>query len=178
MWLMWLIGSLSYSIHIICLVSLKLRFTCSKFLLLLLVIIFGLSGIKLIMKVLSRMLLLYISSTINKTVLEHHAAWKSTLAISREVWQSPSPHFFKINYDTAIRYIFSAQVVVCRDSRGFIIKCVSLISSPCSPIMVKLLQLSWQLDWRFLWVYSTLFWKVICLWLLKFSNCTPLHKIE
>jgi len=51
---------------------------------------------------------LLISTTINKTALE--------------VWKSPSPPFFKINYDTAIRATFSAQVAVCRDSIGSIIK--------------------------------------------------------
>ncbi len=75
-----------------------------------------------------------VSFTINKTILEHHAAWKNTLAISREVRMPPSHIFFKINYDTAIRDTFSAQVAVCRDSRGSIIKCLFLISSPCSPI--------------------------------------------
>jgi hypothetical protein len=75
---------------------------------------------------------LVISFTINKTVLEHHVAWKNSLAISREIWQPPSPPFFKINYDTAIIDIFSTQAAVCRDSRGTIIRCVSIISSPCS----------------------------------------------
>jgi len=64
----------------------------------------------------------------------NHSTWKVKLAISCEVWQSPSPPFFKINYDSAIRDTFSAQVAVCRDSRGSIIKCLFLISSPCSPI--------------------------------------------
>jgi len=29
------------------------------------------------------------------------------------------------------------------------------------PFMVKLLQLSWQLDWQSRWAYSTVFWNVI-----------------
>jgi hypothetical protein len=49
---------------------------------------------------------LVISFIINKTVLEHHSVWKIKLAISCEVWQSPSPHFLKINYDTTIRETF------------------------------------------------------------------------
>jgi hypothetical protein len=38
---------------------------------------------------------LIISSTINKTILEYHSAWKIKLAISCEVWQSHSPFFFQ-----------------------------------------------------------------------------------
>jgi hypothetical protein len=49
---------------------------------------------------------LVILFTINKTVLEHHSTWKTKLAISCEVWQYPSPPFFKINYDTIIRDTF------------------------------------------------------------------------
>jgi hypothetical protein len=77
---------------------------------------------------------LIISFTINKTVLEHHSAWKTKLVPSCKVWKSPPSFSFKINYDTTIQDTFSAQVAVCRDSSGSIIKCVSFISSPCSPI--------------------------------------------
>jgi len=73
---------------------------------------------------------LVISYTINKNVLEHHFTWKIKLCISCELWQSPPAPFFKINYDTSIRDTFSAQAAVCRDSKGCIIKCFSLISSP------------------------------------------------
>jgi hypothetical protein len=41
---------------------------------------------------------------------------------------------FKRNYDTAIRATFSAQAAVCRDSTGSIIKCTSIINSPCSAL--------------------------------------------
>jgi hypothetical protein len=77
---------------------------------------------------------LIISSTINKTVLEHHSAWKKKLAPIPEVWRSLSPPYLKINYDTAIRDTFSAQSAVCRDSSGSILRCISLISFPCTAI--------------------------------------------
>jgi hypothetical protein len=38
------------------------------------------------------------------------------------LWQSLSAHFFKINYDTAIRDTLSTQAAICKDSRGYIIK--------------------------------------------------------
>jgi hypothetical protein len=75
---------------------------------------------------------LLISTTINKIAPEHFSAWKTKYDKTPEVWKSPSPPFFKINYDTAIRASFSAQAAVCRDSTGSIIKCTSIISSPCS----------------------------------------------
>jgi hypothetical protein len=67
-------------------------------------------------------------------VLEHHFAWKTKLAPTPEYWRSPSPSYLKINYDTAIKYTFSAQSVVYRDSTDCIIRCISLISSPCTAI--------------------------------------------
>jgi hypothetical protein len=75
-----------------------------------------------------------LSATINRIVLEHHSAWASLQSPPSAVWQKPCSPFFKINYDTAIRDSFSAQAAVCRDSAGSIIKCSSLISSPCSAI--------------------------------------------
>jgi hypothetical protein len=114
------------------LVSLRLRSTCSKSLLLLLVIIFGLLGIKLIMRILYRMLLLlHLQST--------KLFWNIIL-LGRLNWPflveygSPLLRFLKINYNTTIRDTFSAQAAVCRDSRGSIIRCISLISFSCSHI--------------------------------------------
>jgi hypothetical protein len=77
---------------------------------------------------------LSISTTINRISLEHYYAWTTKFDKTPAVWKSPSPPYFKINYDTAIRATFSAQAAVCRDSTGSIIKCISLISSPCSPL--------------------------------------------
>jgi hypothetical protein len=46
---------------------------------------------------------------------------------------------FQINCDTTIRDSFFAQIAVSRDSSGSIIKCISFISSPCSPLYGKAL---------------------------------------
>jgi hypothetical protein len=75
---------------------------------------------------------LIISTTINKTTLEHFSAWKTKYNKTPDVWKSPSPPYFKINYDTAIKTSFFAQAAVCRDSTGSIIKCTCIISSHCS----------------------------------------------
>jgi len=74
---------------------------------------------------------LVISATINKLVLEHHSAWFTTLIRNPEVWQKPSSPFYKVNYDTTICPSFSAQVAVIKNFSGAVIKCSSLISSPC-----------------------------------------------
>jgi hypothetical protein len=88
---------------------------------------------------------LIISTTINKIALEHYSAWTTKYDKTPEVWKSPSPPYFKINYDTAIKATFSAQVAVCRDSTGSIIKCISLISSPCSTLYGEATAARWQL---------------------------------
>jgi hypothetical protein len=77
---------------------------------------------------------LSISTTINRIALEHYYAWTAKYDKTPAVWKSPSPPYFKINYDTAIRATFSTQAAVCRDSTGSIIKCISLIISSCSPL--------------------------------------------
>lgn len=77
---------------------------------------------------------LIISSTINKTVLEHHSAWKKKLVLTPKVWRSPSPPYLKINYDTAFRDTLLAQSAICRDSSDYILWCISIINSPCTAI--------------------------------------------
>lgn len=72
-----------------------------------------------------------ISATINRLVLEHHSAWSSSMIRSPEIWQEPFPHFYKVNYDTAIRPSFSAQAAVIRSFSGSVIGCSSIISPPC-----------------------------------------------
>lgn len=63
-----------------------------------------------------------ISAHINRLVLEHSSAWKTSLSRSLEVWQRPSSHFIKINYGTAIRDSFSAQATVIWDSTSTLIR--------------------------------------------------------
>jgi hypothetical protein len=45
---------------------------------------------------------LSISTSINKTALEHYSAWTTKYDKTPVIWKSPSPPYFKINYDTAI----------------------------------------------------------------------------
>jgi hypothetical protein len=77
---------------------------------------------------------LIISTTINKTTLEHYSEWTIKYDKTPEVWKSHSPPYLKINYDTVIRTTFSTQVAICKDSTSSIITCTSLISSPCSAL--------------------------------------------
>ena len=46
----------------------------------------------------------------------------------------PPPNYFKVNFDAAIRESFSTQAAVCRNSKGQIIKILSQVRPPCSPI--------------------------------------------
>ena len=74
-----------------------------------------------------------VSLHINKISFEHFQAWHSSSQVLLEKW-TPSPlNWVKINFDTAIRDSFSAQAVVCRDSRGQVLHLSSQISLPCSP---------------------------------------------
>jgi hypothetical protein len=66
--------------------------------------------------------------------LEHYTAWSSKLHPVKEVWSKPSLGFCKVNFDTAIREGFSTQVAVCRNSKGEIIKAITQVSPPCSPV--------------------------------------------
>jgi hypothetical protein len=82
------------------------------------------------------------------------------------VWARPSPPYYKINYDTAIRQDFSAQAVVCRDSRGTIIGCFILISPPALPVLqflAKPQQLFSLVVWLYLWSFNISSWKVTLL---------------
>jgi hypothetical protein len=48
----------------------------------------------------------------------------------------PTPYsIFKINFDIAIRDIFSAQPAVCRNHKGQIIKLVTQVNQFCQPYM-------------------------------------------
>jgi hypothetical protein len=75
----------------------------------------------------------FVSAHINKISLEHFLAWHPSTQAPMENWTPPPPNWVKINFDTAIRYSFLAQAVVCRDSQGWILHLSSHISSPCTP---------------------------------------------
>jgi hypothetical protein len=77
---------------------------------------------------------LSISSAVNQASRTHLSASTSKSISVKQAWKKPEPDCFKINYDTAIRSNFSTQAVVCRDSNGAIIQCISKISLPCTPL--------------------------------------------
>jgi hypothetical protein len=80
---------------------------------------------------------LFVSSTVNQVSRTHFSAWSNQIISVKQVWKKPDPDCFKINYDTAIRSNFSAQAAVCRDSNGSILKCITKLSPPCTPLYGK-----------------------------------------
>jgi hypothetical protein len=73
---------------------------------------------------------LQVSQHINKVSFEHFTAWNQVPA-HVERWIPPVFPSYKLNFDTAIRDIFSAQAMVCRNHQGCIIHMISQISLPC-----------------------------------------------
>jgi hypothetical protein len=67
---------------------------------------------------------------INRISLDHHAAWKTKAQPMRELWSPPQAGNFKVNFNTAIRDLFSVQAAVCRDSTGAIVKVLYQYSPP------------------------------------------------
>ena len=56
--------------------------------------------------------------------------------LSLNQWDNFGPllkQAFNVNFDTPIKDLFSFQVVVCRDSKGKIIKTLYQFSPPCDP---------------------------------------------
>jgi hypothetical protein len=74
-----------------------------------------------------------VSIHVNKIALEHFQAWHSSSQVQLKAWATPPPNWIKINFDTAIRDLFSAQVVICHDSQGQVLHMSSQISPSCSP---------------------------------------------
>jgi hypothetical protein len=77
--------------------------------------------------------ILKLADTIKQTALAHLAAGKIASEPIIESWSPPSKGAFKINFDTAIRGQYSAQVAVCRDHSSTIISACSQISPSCDP---------------------------------------------
>jgi ribonuclease HI len=75
----------------------------------------------------------FVSAHINKISLEHFIAWHPPTQELEEKWIPPPPNWVKFNFDTVIRDSFSAQAMVCRDSKGRILHLSSQISSSCTP---------------------------------------------
>jgi hypothetical protein len=51
----------------------------------------------------------------------------------REFWSPSQAGSFNVNFDTPIRDLFSFQAIVCRDSKGKIIKALYQFRPPCDP---------------------------------------------
>jgi hypothetical protein len=62
-----------------------------------------------------------LAANIKRVSYEHFAAWSSKLHLVKEIWSKPPQGFCKINFDAAIREVFSTQAAVCRNSNGEII---------------------------------------------------------
>jgi hypothetical protein len=74
-----------------------------------------------------------LASSINRTSLDHAAAWNSPSPFVKKFWSPPLAGSFKVNFDTAIRENFSVQATVCRDSKGKIVMVISQVNPPCDP---------------------------------------------
>jgi hypothetical protein len=75
-----------------------------------------------------------LATNIKHVSYEHFAAWSSKLQPVKEIWSKPPQDFCKINFDAAIREDFSTQAAVCRNSNGEIIKIITQVRPPCSPV--------------------------------------------
>ena len=75
-----------------------------------------------------------LAANIKCVSFEHFVAWSSKLQPVKEVWSKPPQGFYKINFDAAIKEDFPTQAVVCRNSNGEIIKILTQVRPPCSPV--------------------------------------------
>jgi hypothetical protein len=97
---------------------------------------------------------LKLAANIKRVSLEHYAAWSSKLHLVKEIWSKPPPNLSKVNFDAAIQEYFSIQATVCKNSNGLIIKMLSQVRPPCSPVygealaaqLVGVLAISLKLD--------------------------------
>jgi hypothetical protein len=81
-------------------------------------------------------ILVFVSS-LKKLSMEHFAAWysvSSPVSEKSKKWTTPLEGSYKFNFDTTTRGSFSAQVAVCRNSHGCIVKALSQISPLCDPV--------------------------------------------
>jgi len=74
-----------------------------------------------------------VANLITSTFHHHCDAWSHQIDPVPEKWIRPPLHWFKINFDTAIRDSFSSQAAICRNHNGHLIKFASQIQSKCSP---------------------------------------------
>jgi hypothetical protein len=65
---------------------------------------------------------------------EHYAAWFLKLHPVKEVWSKPLQGFCKVNFDATIREGYSIQATVYKNSNGEIIKVLTQVRPPYSPM--------------------------------------------
>jgi hypothetical protein len=97
-----------------------------------------------------------LAANIKHVSYEHFAIWSSKLQPVKEIWSKPQG-FCKINFDVAIREDFSTQAAVCRNSNGEIIKIITQVRPPCSPMYEE------ALAWPTLYSWNNSFLKEILL---------------
>jgi hypothetical protein len=81
---------------------------------------------------------LVLFATINRTVLEHHYAWASQHPQPHALWLKPCSFLrlimIQLFGNFILFFIFYAQAAICTDYSGYIIKCSSRISPPCTTV--------------------------------------------
>ena len=75
-----------------------------------------------------------LAAKIRRVTMEHYAAWSSKLHPIIEVWSKPPQSWCKLNFGAAIKEGFSTQAAVCINFNGEIIKTLTQVSPPCSPV--------------------------------------------
>jgi hypothetical protein len=78
-----------------------------------------------------------LAANINRISLEHYTTWTTISNLVRELWSPSSTDIFKVNFDAAIRELFSVKAAICRNFKGQIIKIFSQVRPPCNPTYGK-----------------------------------------
>jgi hypothetical protein len=80
-----------------------------------------------------------LATNIKRVSLEHYAAWSLNLHPVKEVWSKPPQGFCKVNIDATVREGYSTQAAICRNSIGEIIKVLTQVRPPYSPVYGEVL---------------------------------------
>lgn len=73
-----------------------------------------------------------LAANMKRVSLDHYATWSSLSHPTREHWIPPTAGHYKINFASVSKDHFSTEAIVCRDSKGKIIKTISQISPSAS----------------------------------------------
>jgi hypothetical protein len=75
-----------------------------------------------------------LAANVKRVSLEHYAARPSKLHPIKEAWIKPPQGWCKVNFDAVIREGFSIQAAICKNFNGVIIKTLTQVSPPYSPM--------------------------------------------